>query len=50
VHQVKRICDRAHVMKNGRLVGTVRVADVSEDDLLEMIIAGRMPASHAVGH
>lgn len=43
IHQVKTICDRAHVMKNGQLVGTVRVADVTEDDLLAMIIAGKMP-------
>jgi D-xylose transport system ATP-binding protein len=43
IHQVKVMCDRAHVMKNGQLVGTVNVPDVSEDDLLGMIIAGKMP-------
>lgn len=43
IHAVKQICDRAHVMKNGQLVGTVRVADVTEDDLLGMIIAGKKP-------
>lgn len=43
IHQVKMVCDRAHVMKNGRLVGTVNVPDVTEDDLLGMIIAGKMP-------
>jgi D-xylose transport system ATP-binding protein len=43
IHQVKVMCDRAHVMKNGQLVGTVKVADVSEDDLLGMIIAGKKP-------
>ena len=43
IHQVKQICDRAHVMKNGRLVGTVDVAQVSEDDLLGMIIMGKQP-------
>ncbi len=43
VHQVKELCDRAAVMKNGRLVGVVRVADVSTDDLLAMIIAGKYP-------
>jgi D-xylose transport system ATP-binding protein len=43
IHQVKQICDRAHVMKNGQLVGTVNVADVTEDDLLGMIIAGKKP-------
>jgi D-xylose transport system ATP-binding protein len=43
IHQVKKMCDRASVMKNGQLVGTVKVADVSEDDLLGMIIAGKKP-------
>ena len=47
IHQVKMICDRAHVMKNGQLVGTVNVADVTEDDLLGMIIAGKPPAKAA---
>ncbi|MFV0334348.1 MAG: ATP-binding cassette domain-containing protein [Tropicimonas sp.] len=43
IHQVKALCDRASVMKNGKLVGTVRVDDVSEDDLLGMIILGKKP-------
>ncbi|MEP3437236.1 MAG: ATP-binding cassette domain-containing protein [Hoeflea sp.] len=43
IHQVKSLCDRANVMKNGQLVGTAKVADVSEDDLLGMIIAGKCP-------
>ena len=43
VHQVKRLCDRAAVMKNGELVGVVDVDDVSTDDLLGMIIAGKTP-------
>ncbi|HBH00148.1 MAG TPA: ABC transporter ATP-binding protein [Rhodobacteraceae bacterium] len=43
IHQVMQLCDRASVMKNGRLVGTVRVADVTDDDLLAMIILGKMP-------
>ncbi|MBL3552140.1 ATP-binding cassette domain-containing protein [Rhodovulum sulfidophilum] len=44
VHQVKALCDRAAVMKNGRLVGIVRVDEVSTDDILAMIIAGKTPA------
>ena len=44
VHQVKRLCDRAAVMKNGELVGIVDVDAVSTDDLLAMIIAGKTPA------
>ena len=43
IHQVKEMCDRASVMKNGKLVGTVKVDEVSEDDLLGMIILGKMP-------
>ena len=43
IHQVKALCDRASVMKNGKLVGTVKVDEVSEDDLLGMIILGKMP-------
>ena len=43
VHQVKQLCDRAAVMKNGELVGVVDVNDVTTDDLLAMIIAGKKP-------
>ncbi|MDR9427140.1 MAG: ATP-binding cassette domain-containing protein [Salibaculum sp.] len=44
VHQVKELCDRAAVMKNGKLVGdVVKVDDVTTDDLLGMIIAGKAP-------
>lgn len=47
IHQVKKLCDRASVMKNGRLVGTVKVDEVSEDDLLGMIILGKNPKEQA---
>ncbi len=43
IHQVKALCDRAAVMKNGRLVGVVKVDEVTEDDLLAMIILGKQP-------
>ena len=43
VHHVKNLCDRAAVMKNGQLVGVVKVDEVSEDDILAMIIAGKKP-------
>ena len=43
IHQVKTMCDRANVMKNGQLVGTVNVHEVTEDDLLGMIILGKCP-------
>ncbi len=47
IHQVKTLCDRASVMKNGKLVGTVNVDEVSEDDLLGMIILGKNPRENA---
>lgn len=43
VHAVMELCDRASVMKNGQLVGTVDVEDVTDDDLLGMIILGKKP-------
>ena len=43
IHNVMKLCDRASVMKNGQLVGTERVADVTEDDILSMIILGKNP-------
>lgn len=38
------LSDRLAVMKNGKLVGTYRTADVNEDEVLGMIIAGKRPA------
>ena len=43
VHAVKALCDRAAVMKNGQLVGVVKVDEVTEDDILAMIILGKKP-------
>ncbi|MCE0504459.1 MULTISPECIES: ATP-binding cassette domain-containing protein [unclassified Roseivivax] len=42
------LCDRVSVMKNGQLVGTERVEDVTEDDILSMIILGKNPRDKAV--
>ncbi|MBF9043094.1 ATP-binding cassette domain-containing protein [Rhodobacterales bacterium HKCCE4037] len=47
VHQVMNLCDRASVMKNGQLVGTVNVADVTDDELLGMIILGKAPGEQS---
>jgi D-xylose transport system ATP-binding protein len=47
VHQVMNLCDRASVMKNGQLVGTVNVNEVTDDDLLGMIILGKHPHENA---
>ena len=43
VHAVKQLCDRAAVMTIGQLVGVVKVDEVTEDDLLAMIILGKKP-------
>ncbi len=47
IHDVLDLCDRASVMKNGKLVGTVDVNDVTDDDLLGMIILGKQPGAAA---
>jgi D-xylose transport system ATP-binding protein len=44
IHNVMKLCDRASVMKNGQLVGTVNVNEVTDDDILGMIILGKKPA------
>ena len=43
IHDVFDLADRVCVMKNGRVVGTARVADVTEDEVLGMIILGKCP-------
>jgi D-xylose transport system ATP-binding protein len=44
IHAVMDLCDRAVVMKNGQKVGTVNVGEVTDDDILSMIIMGKKPA------
>lgn len=44
IHAVMSLCDRAVVMKNGQRVGTVNVDEVTDDDILGMIILGKKPA------
>ena len=43
IHSVMKLCDRAAVMKNGQRVGTVNVAEVTDEDILGMIILGKKP-------
>ena len=45
IHSVMKLCDRAVVMKNGQRVGTVNVNEVTDEDILGMIIMGKKPAS-----
>ncbi len=47
IHDVMELCDRASVMKNGKLVDTVDVKDVTDDELLSMIILGKKPGEDA---
>ena len=41
------LSDRLCVMKNGKTVGTYMTADVTEDEVLGMIIAGKKPEGKA---
>jgi D-xylose transport system ATP-binding protein len=43
IHDVFDLADRVAVMKNGRIVGTARVGDVTKDEVLGMIILGKCP-------
>ena len=43
IHDVFDLADRVCVMKNGRVVGTGRVADLTRDEVLGMIILGKCP-------
>ena len=47
IHNIMKLCDRASVMKNGQLVGTVNVDDVTDEDILGMIILGKKPEKAA---
>lgn len=43
MHDVFDLCDRVMVMKNGQNVGMHRIEDVTKDDVLSLIILGRLP-------
>jgi len=43
MHDVFDVCERATVMKNGRVVGMAYMNEVSQDDVLQMIIQGKRP-------
>ncbi len=47
IHDVMDLCDRISVMKNGQLVGTENVKDVTDDEILAMIILGKNPEKAA---
>ena len=43
IHDVFDLADRVTVMKNGRVVGSAKVEDVTKDEVLGMIILGKCP-------
>ena len=43
LHDVFDLSDRVSVIKNGRLIGTRRTNDVTKDEVLGMIIMGKLP-------
>ena len=43
LHDVFDLADRLVVMKNGKVVGTAYTKDVTHDEVLGMIIAGKCP-------
>ena len=49
IHDVFDLADRVCVMKNGQVVGTARTGDVTEDEVLGMIILGKCPAGAVPG-
>jgi len=49
IHDVFELADRICVMKNGRVVGIVRVTDVTKDEVLAMIILGKCPENAIAG-
>ncbi len=49
IEDVFELADRVTVMKNGRIVGTAKTADVSKDEVLGMIIAGKCPKGATAG-
>ena len=49
IHDVFDLADRLAVMKNGRVVGTAHVKDVTKDEVLGMIILGKVPPGAVPG-
>ena len=47
MHDVFALSDRVAVMKNGKMVGTYNTTDVTEDEVLGMIIGGKRPDGKA---
>jgi ribose transport system ATP-binding protein len=48
--EVREVCDRVTVLRDGRLAGTGTVSEMSGDDLVELIIGHRVQRHEAVHH
>lgn len=49
IHDVFDLADRVVVMKNGQVVGSARTEDVTKDEVLGMIILGKVPSGATAG-
>ena len=49
IHDVFDLADRVVVMKNGQVVGSARTEDVTKDEVLGMIILGKVPPGATAG-
>ena len=49
IHDVFDLADRVSVMKNGQVVGHARTEDVTKDEVLGMIILGKVPPKAVPG-
>jgi len=49
IHDVFDLADRVVVMKNGQVVGSARTGDVTKDEVLGMIIMGKVPSGATPG-
>jgi D-xylose transport system ATP-binding protein len=49
LHDVTDLADRVTVMKNGEIVGSAKVDEVTQDEILGMIIAGKCPPNATPG-
>jgi len=43
LHDVFALCDRVMIMNKGSSVGTHAIGDVTQDDVLSLIIKGSLP-------
>jgi D-xylose transport system ATP-binding protein len=49
IHDVFDLADRLVVMKNGQVVGSASTKDVTKDEVLGMIILGKVPPGAQAG-